>query len=179
MSTINSLPAHILLIHAIVVLIPLCSLILVACAIWPRVSAKLSGLNVILAIIALILVPITQDAGEWLEQHLARTALLRDHTQLGDTAAAAAIPLAVAALLIWWRSREWERLEQPESKMWPPMPARSFLAPRSSVVSIVAIVIAVLVAVGAIWDIYLIGDSGARASWQGRVSTTEQSPPHR
>jgi hypothetical protein len=43
----------------------------------------------------------------------------------------------------------------------------------SVVVRIVALVIALVVAVGAAVQVYRIGDSGAKAAWQGRFSTNQ------
>src|SRR5690349_22991242 len=106
MGTVNGLPAHILLVHAIVVLLPLAALLLVLTAVWPAARRRLAGPNAILSVLVVALVPVTTSAGEWLEQRVADTALLRDHTELGDTAIWVAIPVALLALVIWWRQRE-------------------------------------------------------------------------
>jgi hypothetical protein len=44
-------------------------------------------------------------------------------------------------------------------------------------VSIGLAVVAVVVAVGSVITVYEIGDSGARATWQGKFSQQAQSPP--
>ncbi|MFE3171238.1 hypothetical protein ACFXPA_18100 [Amycolatopsis sp. NPDC059090] len=106
MTTVNGLPAHILLVHAIVVLLPLSALVLVLTACLPSVRRRLTGANAILSVLVVILVPITTNAGEWLERRVARTPLVRAHTEIGDTAIWAAIPVAVLALALWWRQRE-------------------------------------------------------------------------
>lgn len=106
MTTVNGLPAHILLVHAIVVLLPLSALVLVLTACLAPVRRRLAGANAILSVLVVILVPITTDAGEWLERRVARTPLVRAHTELGDTAIWAAIPVAVLAVALWWRQRE-------------------------------------------------------------------------
>lgn len=106
MTTVNGLPAHILLVHAIVVLLPLSALVLVLTACLPSVRRRLAGANAILSVLVVILVPITTNAGEWLERRVARTPLVRAHTEIGDTAIWAAIPVAVLALALWWRQRE-------------------------------------------------------------------------
>lgn len=87
MGTVNGLPAHILLVHAIVVLLPLAALLLVLTAVWPAARRRFAGPNAILSVLVVALVPVTTSAGEWLEHRVAETALLRDHTELGDTAA--------------------------------------------------------------------------------------------
>jgi hypothetical protein len=48
---------------------------------------------------------------------------------------------------------------------------RTWLAPASKTVTRVIAVLAVLVAVATLYDIYRIGDSGAKASWDGKVTS--------
>jgi hypothetical protein len=104
MGTVDGLPAHLLLVHAIVVLLPLAALLLVLTA-WSRaVRRRLAAPNAVLAAVTLVLVPITTDAGQWLERRVADTAQLRTHTRLGDTALYAALAVTVVALVIWWRT---------------------------------------------------------------------------
>ena len=164
MTTVNGLPAHVLLVHAIVVLLPLSALLLVLTAVWPAARAKLAGPNAILAVLVVVLVPITTDAGEWLERQVARTPLVRTHTELGDTAIWAAIPVAVLALLVWWRRREALRTTDAA-------PRRTFLGPASTAVTVVLSVLSIAAAGAAVFDIYRIGESGAQASWQGQFGT--------
>lgn len=167
MTTVNGLPAHILLVHAIVVLLPLSALLLVLSALWPGARAKLALPNAILAVLVVILVPITTDAGEWLERRVARTPLVRTHTELGDTAIWVALPVAVLALLVWWRARETTA-----------KPRRTFLAPASTAVTVVLAVLSVAAAGAAVFDVYRIGDSGAQATWQGQVGTAPAPGEH-
>ncbi|MEV6831980.1 DUF2231 domain-containing protein [Amycolatopsis sp. NPDC051102] len=168
MTTVNGLPAHILLVHAIVVLLPLSALLLVLSAVWPAARGKLAGPNAILAVLVVLLVPITTDAGEWLERRVARTPLVRTHTELGDTAIWVALPVAVLALLVWWRTRE---TRQGAAK-------RTFLAPASAAVTVVLAVLSVAAAGAAVFDVYRIGDSGAQATWQGQVDTAQAPGEH-
>jgi hypothetical protein len=192
MTTLNGLPAHILLVHAIVVLLPLAAVLLVLCALWPAARRKLAGPNALLSLIVVVLVPITTGAGEWLERRVASTPLVRDHTELGDTALFVAIPVAVLALVVWWRHREASvahqaitqragESDQAQADTAPAdstqgksrfVPRRTFLAPASTVLTAVVTVLSVLAAGAAIYDIYRIGDSGAQATWQGKFSST-------
>ncbi|MDT7803930.1 MAG: hypothetical protein QOI78_7363 [Actinomycetota bacterium] len=173
MTTVNGLPAHILLVHAIVVLLPLAALLLVLSALWPAARAKLAGPNAILAVLVVILVPITTDAGEWLERRVASTPAVRTHTELGDTALWVAIPVAVLALLVWWRRRESLASQAADTGSGAVATRRrTFLAPASTVVTATLSVLAVVAAGAAFYDVYRIGDSGAQASWQGQFSAT-------
>ncbi|GGL09002.1 DUF2231 domain-containing protein [Mangrovihabitans endophyticus] len=176
MGTVNGLPAHILLVHAIVVLLPLTSVILVLTAVWPAARRRLALPNALLAVLVVILVPITTSAGEWLEHRVDHTALMRDHAELGDTALWFALPVALLALAVWWRDRE----AGPAQSGGAPtgsgggtatmVARRTYLAPASTTVTRVIAALAVVFAVAAVVDTYLIGDSGARAAWTGNFS---------
>lgn len=165
MNTINGLPAHILLVHAIVVLI--------LTAVWPAARRRLAGPNAILAVGALVMIPITTHAGEWLERHVPSTALLERHPQLGDTALWFSLPVTLLALVVWWRGRE--ATERPSTAAAVPA-RRNHLAPASAAVTVLIAVLSIVAAGGAAYDIYRIGDSGAQASWNGRVSATANGP---
>jgi hypothetical protein len=177
MTTVNGLPAHVLLVHAIVVLLPLAALLLVLSALWPAARNKLAAPNAILSVLVVILVPITTDAGEWLERRVASTPAVRTHTELGDTALWVAIPVAVLALLVWWRRRESLASQAADTDSSAVTTRhRTFLAPASTAVTVALSVLAVVAAGAAFYDIYRIGDSGAQASWQGQFSTTPTAP---
>ena len=191
MSTLNGLPAHILLVHAIVVLLPLTAGLLVLTAIWPTARHRLAGPNALLALGVLVLVPITTSAGEWLESHIASNALVEAHAELGDTAIFATIPVVILTLIVWWREREASSAANVAAVIQPAEPLtttrsgtstttlarpvqtrRVLLAPASRVVTIVITVCAILAAGAAVYDTYRIGDSGAKATWQGEFSST-------
>ncbi len=64
MTAINGLPGHVLLVHFLVVLVPLTALLEIVCAVWPAVRrGQMVWLTLILAIVTLVLTPITTDAG--------------------------------------------------------------------------------------------------------------------
>src|SRR6478752_1601961 len=108
-TVINGLPAHVLLIHAVVVLVPLAALMLVASAVWPAARARLGVLTPIVALIALVLVPVTTHAGEYLQRHLGFTnPLIRRHVQLGHMLLPWAIGLFVVAAAVWVLGRRFE-----------------------------------------------------------------------
>jgi hypothetical protein len=163
MTTVNGLPAHILLVHAIVVLLPLAALLLVLTAFWPAARPRLAAPNAILSILVVVLVPLTTSAGEWLENRVPQSALLHKHTELGDSAIFYAIPIAVLALVVWWREREARSGSG----------RRTWLAPLSTAVTGVVAVLALVVGVAGVYGVYRIGDSGSKAAWTGNFSTTE------
>ncbi|SNY59436.1 DUF2231 domain-containing protein [Paractinoplanes atraurantiacus] len=161
MSTINGLPAHILLVHAVVVLLPLSAFLLVLTAWWPAARSRLAGPNAVLSAGVVALVPLTTSAGEWLERRVPPTELVHRHAELGDTALFYAVPVAALALIVWWRRRE-------ESSR------RTYLAPASPAVTYAVAALSVAVAVAGVYGTYRIGDSGSKAAWTGTASATSR-----
>jgi hypothetical protein len=144
--------------------------------------ARLTLATAIVAVVTLISVPLSTDAGEWLERRVERTPLLSTHTQLGDTMLPWAIGLAVIALAAL--ARQWHATRtRPTVSVRPgvsPGAARMGSPPQmwgGRGVSLGLAVVAVVVAVGSVFTVYEIGDSGARAAWQGKFSQQPQSPP--
>ena len=190
MTTVNGLPAHVLLVHATVVLLPLSALLLMLTALWAPARRRLAGPNAVLALVVVALVPITTSAGEWLEHRVASTDLIRAHTELGDTALVVAIGVAVMALVVWWRGREIGYLPVDSADDGPVLDdgissastttltrsaagRRTVLAPASAAVTAVIAVLSIVAGGIAIYDVYRIGDSGAKASWDGRVGSAQ------
>ncbi|OIJ62611.1 DUF2231 domain-containing protein [Streptomyces mangrovisoli] len=160
MTLINGLPAHVLLVHVVVVLVPLVALALVAAALWPRAARRLGILLPALALVALVSVPLTTQAGEWLERHVDGGALVRRHAELGDGLLPWAFGLFVLAAVVWWAARPVPAESGPGGRArWSTLPVR-----------IVVGVLSLAVAAGAIVDVYRIGDSGAKAAWHDAYS---------
>ena len=102
MIEIAGLPAHILLIHAVVVLAPIAGLGAIAYAAAPRWRGYLAWP---LGVLSLGLVPlslITAEAGEQLEAARPSSALIREHAEQGDVLKAVSVVffMVVAATLV-------------------------------------------------------------------------------
>ncbi|MFF4801368.1 DUF2231 domain-containing protein [Streptomyces sp. NPDC001351] len=158
MSLVNGLPAHVLLVHFVVVMVPLTALALVVCAVWPTAARRMGVVLPVLALVTLASVPLTTGAGEWLEKHVGSNALVRRHADLGDGLLPWALGLFVLAAAVWWTTRR--------------SAAQQGGARSGSVIRIAAAVLSVAVAAGAVVDVYRIGDSGAKAAWQDGYSKT-------
>jgi VanZ family protein len=155
LSTIQGLPAHILLVHFIVVLAPLTAVLAIVCALWPAARRHLTWPVLILAAVTTILTPLTTDAGGWLAHRTRRTAILHTHTELGDTMLYFSLGLLVAAaLLVFVHLRENRQRPLKPTIRW----------------AIVAVVVIASVAASA--QVYRIGDSGARSAWGNKVAAT-------
>lgn len=153
---INGLPAHPLLVHFVVIVIPLAGLCLLASVAWPAARRRLGVVTPLIALAGLISVPLATQAGEALEEQVGESSLVEMHAELGDTMLPWAIGLFVVAVLQWVWFR-WFAGGGAEPRI------RSRTVRRTAIVGLV--VAAVVVAVGAIVSVVVIGESGARAVW--------------
>lgn len=150
MNQINGLPAHILLVHLVVVLVPVAALVLVAQA-WSPAVRRWAGLGgPLLAGAALVSVPLTTQAGEWLRDRLRPTPLLREHVEMGEQLLPWVAAVFVLSVGLWLLARRRE-------------PLRRELALGLAALATVA-------AAGAVVQTARIGDSGAQAVWQGTAA---------
>jgi ABC-type branched-subunit amino acid transport system permease subunit len=149
MTTIAGLPAHALLVHAIVVLAPLVGLLAILCAFWPAVRRRLVWLVLVLAALNLALTPLTTAAGDWLYEQLGSASPILDtHRERGGWMiyfSAALLVVAIALAAMHW-------LESRSDK-------------RRTVATVVVAIVALAVGVSSIVGVVRIGDSGAEAVW--------------
>ena len=186
MTTVNGLPAHVLLVHVVVVLVPLTSVVLLLVALWPAARPRLAVAGAVLGVITLVSVPVTTDAGEWLEHRLPSTPLLRAHTELGDYLLPWVIGLAVVGLALGAREvltarrvRAAGRGDGPGAAIATHARRPRPDAPGGTVVTVFLAVLVVIVAVGSVTTTYRIGDTGAQAAWTGKFSPTPLPRPPR
>lgn len=163
-TVVHGLPAHVLLVHVVVVMVPLTALALVVCAIWPTWIRRLGIVLPLLALVTLASVPLTTHAGEWLKQHVYNSPLVRRHAELGGTLLPWVAGLFVVAVAVWWLGRG-----TPSSSATGEEDGSSAAISRTPI-RIAAIVLSLVVAGGSVVQVYRIGDSGARAAWQGSYS---------
>jgi hypothetical protein len=160
LSTVNGLPAHILLNHVVVVLGPLAAILAVLCAVWPAARRRLIWQVLLLAAGTLVAVPLTTDSGGWLAGQVGGSQVLHQHAHYGDTLIyyVGALVAAVALLAaVHVRQRRDGRI---------PM-----------AVHVLVGVLVLAAAGGTLYRTYLVGDSGARAAWGDVASTVKSSGP--
>lgn len=206
-TTIDGIPTHPLLVHLVVVLVPLTA-VLVCMAAWlPNVARRLGCFVPALAVVTLLAIPVTTDAGEWLERRVKPTPLLSAHTEIADNLLPWSVGVAVLAIVIWALRSPWA--------LRKPGVGGSGTAPRGSVpggpgtapggsgagvgtvtatetvaaptrqagwlrpVTFVAAALITVAAVGSVVEVYLIGESGAKAVWQGQFDSNAHPKQHR
>ncbi|WP_045878262.1 DUF2231 domain-containing protein [Pseudofrankia sp. DC12] len=165
-ATISGLPAHALIVHATVVLVPLAALLLALTALWPRVRRALGPLPALACAGALILVPITTSTGEKLRDKLGvDNPLIARHAALGEDLLPWVAGLFVAALLLLfvhgWRPTAWSMPGTVQAGSGSSV--RTLPRLLTAVVSLIVVVLAVIVIV----EVVRIGHAGAEAVWQG------------
>jgi hypothetical protein len=149
MTTVFGLPAHALLVHAVVVLAPLTAALEILCALWPAARRRLAWLVLAFAAAVTVLTPLTVSAGQWLyAQSPQHTPILETHEGRGGWMLYFAIGLLVVAVI--GAVQHWMESRSPEPKR---------------VLAACTAVLAVVVGVSTIVAVVRIGDSGAQAVW--------------
>ena len=157
---ISGLPAHILLVHLTVTLVPVAALLVLVAALWPAARRKLTFWVPLVALAALICVPVTTHAGEWLEARVAMTPLIAKHVHLGKQLLPWAVGLFAVAVLVWWFAR---------------MEAAGRAPLTGTAGRVVIGIVALAITAGTVQQVYRIGESGSRAVWTGNFS---ENPRH-
>ncbi|MFE3003374.1 DUF2231 domain-containing protein [Nocardia sp. NPDC059246] len=164
-TTINGLPAHVLFVHAVVVLVPVTALLVVAAVLWPSARRRIGVLLPVVAFLTLVFVPLTTHSGEWLEHRTPRDPLLRIHTHLGDDLLVWSAATFVFAT-VWWAMHS----ERARDLLRRRVPRVDAVSGRRAIAAMVAVA-ALAVSIGSVVQVYRIGDSGAKAAWHDRTAS--------
>lgn len=157
--TITGLPIHPLVVHATEVIVPTAAVVVLLAALWPSFRRWARFLPSGLALVALVLVPISSQSGEALQERVKETALIQTHADMAEGLLPWSFALLlIAAFLLWWN---WEEREAtaPRSPRW---------------VALVLAVTSVLAATGTVVQAVRIGHSGASATWSQVAGSTNQ-----
>jgi ABC-type branched-subunit amino acid transport system permease subunit len=158
LTTIAGLPAHVLLVHAVVVLAPLTALLEILCSLWPAARRRLVWLVLAFAAVTTALTPITTNAGEWLydrERH--HSDILNTHADRGGWMIYVSIAMLVVGIvlaLVHWRE------------------SRSGKSGMTT--NVVVAVLAIAVGAASIVQVVRIGDAGARSVWAGELTKSDK-----
>lgn len=151
---VMGLPAHVLLVHAAVVFVPLLALVATAYAVLPRFRGRLDWAAGLLAVAAPVAALLAKLSGEELRDVLIAKNYpdeiiqqVNDHEAYGNQTLGSSIALGVVTLVLLVLTR----------------PGRSVPRWLGLVLGAVIVVLAVV----NVWFVYLTGDSGAQAVWEG------------
>ena len=159
-TTVNGLPAHILLNHFVVVLGPLSAILAILCALWPAARRRLIWLVLVLSVGTLILIPLTTNSGAWLVGKVGASPPVKIHEELGETliymmaALVATVVLLTAVHIRQTRGR----------------------AVQFGLHAVIGVLVTAA-AVATLVQTYRVGESGARAAWGSTASDSAGSLP--
>lgn len=172
---IAGLPLHPLIVHAAVVVVPVAALLTIASAVSGRARQKLGAWVPGLAFVALVLVLLAQQAGQWLFDRIDHTPLIESHTNFGKLILPWVAGMFLLSFVEWLLHRLKVKHEMEDHGFQEGTTKKgtgaSKIKPRRSdvVLSIVASVLALIFAVGSLVAVYQAGESGSRAVWEGRI----------
>jgi uncharacterized membrane protein len=162
------LPAHPLLVHLPVVLIPLTLMLAILAVAWRRGRKVLSLIVAAGATISMLGAQIAVMSGSALEERVKETDLVRQHAELGEGTRTFAILVFLIAVAYF--AREWgAHVKLPGAEL-----ARKILAPRAvgTVLSIALVASATLTTV---W-VVRAGHVGAKATWNNLPAAGVDGP---
>lgn len=109
MDKISGLPAHPLLVHIPVVLVPLAAIGALAMAFWPWLRARIGWIVAGLAVLGGLGAILAASAGESLQEGKPESSAIRHHAELGEGARNFSILFAILVVLFvageWWLKR--------------------------------------------------------------------------
>jgi len=167
MNTFFGLPAHPLLVHVPVVLIPLALVGVVLMLVRPQWRSALLIPTTAVAMAGAAGAILASQAGEWLQERVPESHLIHDHAELGEMSRNMAILFAGAMFV-------WALRELVTTRGWFGGTAFARLL-SARWVAIAALVGAVVFGLlSTVW-VARAGHTGAKAAWHGRVSSAPSS----
>jgi hypothetical protein len=180
-ATINGSPTHVLIVHAVAVLLPLSALAALVLVCVPATRRAFALTTVGVAFVACVCVPLAFFSGSALRHRLPDSALIDRHVALAHQLlpVAAVFGLSLAAfvavdLLRRFRKGDVNRVESAALVRFPSIrdySRRHRLMALHRGAAALLIVMSVATAVAVV----RAGDSGAKAAWHGRLQQTRQS----
>ncbi|HSP28345.1 MAG TPA: DUF2231 domain-containing protein, partial [Ilumatobacteraceae bacterium] len=143
------LPAHPLVVHAAVILLPLAAVGLLLVAAIPRARRLSAPIVLGTALAATVAVGLAQQSGEALEDRVTETELVEEHAEQGESVLPWAIAVTVMSALVAAEPYARSRLGK-----LPPLAVTAVLVGAS-----------LIVAAGATWTVIDVGHSGAKSVW--------------
>lgn len=163
---INGLPMHVLLVHGTVVFVPLAALCTVLSIVWPTARQRLGIVTPLIALAALVMVPITQQAGEWLMKRVDTTPGITAHTDIGGSLLPWVIGVFVVAIAQWlWFRYGTTQVDGMRRKLG---------TAGSRIAGAVAVVLVLILCGGTVFKVVQIGEAGSRAVWENSFSKEAQ-----
>lgn len=149
MDNLFGLPAHPLVVHAAVVLLPIAAVATILVAAVPRWRRPYAWLAFAISLAAAGAIWLAQESGESLEDRVTETELVERHAELAEHV----LPWAIAVVVV-------------AGVVVAVDGSRSRLTKVPAVAMTIALLLAAVVSgTGATWTVTEVGHSGAKATW--------------
>ena len=164
LDSLFGLPAHPLVVHIAVVLVPLAALGTIAIAFWGAARRRIGWIVVALAFVAFVGCFLAKQSGEALQNSVKNTAAVNAHVEMADGGTVAGLAVFIGAagvmvvdLIVGQRTKR----KQPALPLQKQAPM------------IVGVLAALLALFGSV-RIIQIGHSGAKATWENTKVVSER-----
>ncbi|WP_086818762.1 DUF2231 domain-containing protein [Allokutzneria sp. NRRL B-24872] len=162
LTTIDGLPLHPLVVHAVVVLLPLAAVSAILIALRPAWRRRFGWPVLAVTVLGAASVPVAAFSGDQLNAALGGgNPVIAEHSARASVLLPLAIGFAVVTLVLVLSGRVADREADPtdsRARVW-------------RLISVAAAVLTVVLAVGTTVQVVRTGHSGSSAVWDGRVPT--------
>lgn len=166
LDSIFGLPAHPLVVHAAVVLVPLAAIGTIVIAFWPAARSRIGWIVAALGIVGFVFAFLAKESGESLLSSTRVTQLVKDHAEMGKWGVIGAFLVGGSATSIMLFDTFVKMRERKgESELSVTRPLRTLIGVFAVVLTIFGTVLVVNV-----------GHSGARATWDTDRTTAPTVP---
>ncbi len=176
---INGSPAHALIVHVVVVLLPLSVLAALLLVFMPSSRRAFGLMSVVVALVACLAVPLAFFSGSDLRRRLPPSPLISHHVALAHQLlpVAAVFGLSLAAFVLVDAARRARKDELNRVEVAVLARSLGFIERQSAdalaLAARITAVVLVVTAIATVVAVVRVGDSGAKAVWSGRLSTTQ------
>lgn len=179
-ATINGSPTHVLIVHAVAVLLPMSVLAALVLVFVPASRRAFGLVTVALGFVGCAAVPLAFVSGKALRRRLPNTALINRHValahQLLPVAAVFGLSLAAFVVVDLLRRNRHGDVNQVEGAVLVRFPGIRDYSRRHRLLALHRGTATVLVVMAIATGVAVVraGDSGAKAAWQGRLGAVSQ-----
>lgn len=160
------LPAHPLLVHAPIVLVPLCFIAAIFMAIKPEWRRRYGIPTAVLAVVSAVMVQLAIGSGEELEQRVRESNLIEKHSQIAENARPFVFLFALALVgIAVWDVLQRRTAANASAAGTEVDAASSTKSAKASKLVSVAMVVTVLLGAASTYMVVQTGHSGAKATW--------------
>jgi len=170
MNEVFGLPAHPLIVHAPVVLLPLALTGVILCLVKPSWRPALIIPTAILGIVGAAGAILASQSGEWLQARVPESALVEDHQGLGEMTRNLSIVFA-GALFVW------ALREMVETRGWFKDTVIAKLVAPKWIGLAATIGVVIFGTLTTAWVVQA-GHSGAKAAWKGKLDAPRPDAEH-